>query len=77
MPARPKNLDLSQLARRIVEEATGEEPKPEPPPAKNPKAVTAGALGGKKGATKRAAVLTLEQRQAIAKKAAAARWKKA
>lgn len=75
MPSRPKNLDLSQLAKRIVDEAAGDEPQPEPPPEKNVKAVRAGSIGGKKGAERRSASLTLEQRQAIAKKAAAARWK--
>ncbi len=75
MPIRPKNLDLSQLAKRIVEEASGEAEKMPPPPEKSPSAVRAGALGGQKGAAKRAASLTLERRQAIAKKAAAKRWK--
>lgn len=73
---RPKALDLSQLAKRIVDEAAGDEPQPEPPAPKNEKAARAGGLGGKVGAAKRAASLTLEQRQAIAKKAAAVRWKR-
>ena len=45
-------------------------------PEKNPAAVALGKLGGKKGGPARAAKLTKEQRSAIAKKAAAARWKK-
>lgn len=39
MTARPKNLDLSQLAKRILDEAIGEEPKttaPPPPPRDPP-----------------------------------------
>ena len=43
---------------------------------KNPAAVALGKLGGKKGGPARAAKLTKEQRSAIAKKAAQARWKK-
>lgn len=73
---RPKKLDLSQLAKRIVEEATGETPKTEPPPAKNQAAVELGRLGGQKGGAARAAKLTPKRRSAIAKKAAATRWKK-
>jgi hypothetical protein len=75
MPTRSSKLDLSQLAKRIVDEATGDEPKTEPPPVKNDAAVALGKLGGKKGGAARAAALTPEQRSAIAKKAAATRWK--
>jgi hypothetical protein len=71
MPKRSsKPRDLNALAASIVAEATGE-------PAddgKNPAAVALGRLGGKKGGKARAAKLTPDQRQAIAKKAAAARW---
>lgn len=78
MPARPKNLDVSQLAKRILDEATGEEPKTEAPaPAKKNKAAVAlGKIGGKKGGAARAASLSPEQRSEIARKAAAGRWKK-
>ena len=47
-----------------------------PPVEKNPAAVALGKLGGAKGGAARAAKLTKEQRSEIAKKAAAARWKK-
>ena len=57
MPARPKNLDVSQLAKRILDEATGDEPKTEPP-AKNQAAVELGRLGGKRGGVARKAALT-------------------
>jgi hypothetical protein len=43
---------------------------------KNPAAVALGKLGGKKGGKARAEKLTPEQRSAIAKKAAEARWAK-
>ena len=78
-----KPRDISQLARAIVEEATGEsltepppltEPPKEPPRKKNPAAVALGKLGGKKGGNARAKKLSPEQRQAIAQKAARARW---
>ncbi|NPC56010.1 histone H1 [Caenimonas sp. S4] len=77
MPARPKNLDMSQLAKRILDEATGDEPKTEAPAEekKNAAAVKLGKLGGKKGGAARAASLTPEQRSEIARKAAAGRWK--
>jgi hypothetical protein len=79
MPARPKNLDMNQLAKRILDEATGNEPKTEAPPEAPPKnraAVALGKIGGKKGGAARAVSLTPEQRSEIAKKAAAERWKK-
>lgn len=66
--------DFNQRALEIVKEATGEEPKKEPP-EKNPHAVALGRLGGKKGGKARAAKLTAEERSEIARKAARARWK--
>ena len=73
---RPK--DPNQLAKLIVEIATGEkEDKPETPAKpKNPHAVELGRLGGKKGGKARAEKLTPEQRKEIAKKAANKRWNK-
>jgi len=47
-----------------------------PEDGKNPAAVALGRLGGKKGGIARAKKLTPEQRREIAKKAAAARWRK-
>lgn len=76
MPTRSSKLDLNQLAKRIVDEATGAEPKTEPPPVKNAAAVELGRLGGKKGGAARAAKLSPEERSGIAKKAAAGRWAK-
>jgi hypothetical protein len=78
MPKRSSKgrLDLNQLAKSIVDQATDEEPKQTEEPEKNPAAVALGRLGGKKGGVARAKKLTPEQRAEIAKKAAAARWKK-
>jgi hypothetical protein len=77
--------DISQMARAIVEAATGEslaeqstpkEPTKKPTHEKNPAAVALGKLGGKKGGFARAKKLSPEQRKAIAQKAAQARWGK-
>jgi hypothetical protein len=67
---------MNQLAKRIVDEATGEEPITPPPPQKNQAAVELGRLGGKKGGKARAEALTSERRSDIAKKAAQKRWGK-
>ena len=69
-------LDLNQLGKRILDEATGDAPKTPPPAPKNAAAVELGKLGGVKGGAARASKLAPEQRAAIAKKAAEARWKK-
>ena len=74
MPTRSSKLDANQLAKRILDEATGDEPKTEPPREKNAAAVALGKLGGKKGGAARAAKLSPKRRTAIAKKAAAKRW---
>lgn len=72
--------DVNQLAKAVVDEATGGSPKvaEDDTPTddgKNPAAVALGRLGGKKGGKARAAKLTKEQRSAIARKAARARWR--
>ena len=79
MPNRSSNRgkgrpDMNEIAYNIVQQATGQIPKPEPPPAKNPAAVTLGRLGGLKGGKARAEKLPPAMRKAIAKKAAEARW---
>lgn len=77
MPTRSsKPSDANQLAKAIVDQATGDAPKTEPPPVKNAAAVALGRLGGKKGGAARASKLSPKKRSAIAKKAAAARWQK-
>lgn len=68
--------DFNQIAFEVVQKATGQIPKEEPPdPNKNPAAVTLGRLGGLKGGKARAQKLSPELRKAIAKKAAQARWR--
>ena len=78
MPKRSSTgrLDLNQLAKRIVDEATGETPPGEPEPEKNKAAQELGRLGGLKGGIARAKKLTAEERSDIARAAASARWKK-
>ena len=76
MSKRPKNLDLNQLAKRIVDEVTGEiEPEKEIDEKKKA-AIESGRLGGLKGGKARAEKLTPEQREEIARTAARARWKR-
>ncbi len=82
MPDRSRNPDPNQLAKSIVDAATGAGPPPEPPaepaastaPEKNPAAVALGKLGGAKGGPARAKALSKKRRAEIAKKAARARW---
>jgi hypothetical protein len=68
-----KKPDFTQVAFRVVQQATrqappAEEAKPLPPKA------AAGRKGGLKGGKARAAKLTPEERSAAARKAARARW---
>jgi hypothetical protein len=65
--------DPNQLAKRIVDLATGQA-APEPVREKNPAAIARGHLGGIKGGHARAAKLTAEQRSESARRAAKARW---
>lgn len=71
-PKRPS--DPNQLAKLIVDIATGQVDDPDPDKGKDPAAVALGRKGGLKGGKARAKKLTAEQRSAIAKKAAKARW---
>jgi hypothetical protein len=68
-PKRPR--DPAQLAKLIVDIATGEVEEGEP----TPKEVRA-RKGGSKGGPARARALSPEQRSEIARAAATARWKK-
>ena len=52
------------------------EPLDKPDKGKNPAAVALGKLGGAKGGKARAEALSPAKRKAIAKKAAATRWRK-
>ncbi len=78
MPRRSSDHDFSTIARRVVEQAIGEQLDGSPLPGaeKNPKAVERGKAGGRKGGAARAISLSAERRKAIAKKAAAKRWSK-
>jgi hypothetical protein len=69
-PKRPR--DLNQWAKRMVDIATGEAKEAEPEADKDAAAVR----GGIKGGAARAAKLSSEERVAIARKAATARWKR-
>jgi hypothetical protein len=67
-----KRKDLNELAKNIVDLATGEITEPES--TKNPAAVSLGRLGGLKGGKARAAKLSPERRKEIAVNAAKKRW---
>ena len=73
MPER-SSKDLNQTAFNIVQQSTGQPPKPTV--EKNPAAVALGRLGGLKGGIARAESLSKDQRVQIAKKAALSRWKR-
>jgi hypothetical protein len=72
-PKRPR--DPNQLAKSIIDIATGQKPDRDPTPEEQGKDPAAVALG-KKGGAARAAGMTAEKRSEIAKKAAEGRWKK-
>jgi hypothetical protein len=71
-PKRPR--DPNQLAKSIIDIATGQKPDRDPTPEEEGKDPAAVALG-KKGGKARAAGMTAAKRLAIAKKAAKARWR--
>lgn len=77
---KPRPRDPNQLAKLIIDIATGQvDDKPEPRPedaGKDPAAVSLGRRGGLKGGRARAAKLNPEQRREIAQRAAAKRWEK-
>jgi hypothetical protein len=73
-PKRPR--DPNQLAKLIVDMATGAAPPDTTVDGKDPAAVALGRKGGLKGGKVRFANLSPERRYEIAKLAAAARWKK-
>jgi len=76
MPKRSsKSQDVNELAFRILAECIGQTKQPERD-AVSAAAAALGRRGGLKGGPARAAKLSAAKRKAIAKKAAAARWKK-
>jgi len=76
MSKRPKKMDLNQLAKRIVDEAIGDEPIAILPEEKNKSAQEKKRIDGLKGGKVRAQKLTAEQRREIARLAASTRWHK-
>ena len=76
MTTRNKKLDLNQLAKRILDEAVGDEPIEPTPAEKKQAALEKRQLDGLKGGKTRADNLTAEQRKEIAKLAASTRWHK-
>jgi len=72
--SRKRPRDVNELARQLVDEATGEAPKFDPDEGKDPAAVALGRKGGLKGGKARAEKMTPEARSEAAKKAARARW---
>jgi hypothetical protein len=72
-PKRPR--DPAQLAKFIVDVATGEVEDREPTPEEQGKDPAAVALG-RRGGLARASQLDPDQRRHVATKAAKARWKK-
>lgn len=64
--------DINQLAKFLVDQATGQVA----PPAEETARTKASRKGGIKGGVARSAALTPEQRAEIARTAAQARWKK-
>jgi hypothetical protein len=74
--SRKRPRDVNELARRLVDEATGEAPPFDRNEGKDPAAVELGRRGGLKGGRARAEKMTPEERSEAARKAAAARWSK-
>ena len=73
-PKRPR--DTNQLAKNIVDLATGVITEPVVPDTRNPNAVALGRLGGLVGGRARAKALSKTQRSKIAKLGAHTRWGK-
>lgn len=76
-PKRPR--DFNALAHQVVAELTGTAPpeaEPEPEDPVRAAAALLGRKGGLKGGKARAASLSVERRQEIARRAAKARWHK-
>lgn len=72
--SRKRPRDPNQLAKLVVDLATGEAEEPNPDVGKDPAAVALGRKGGLKGGKARAEKLTPAERSAAAKNAAKARW---
>jgi hypothetical protein len=76
MPKYPKRpRDPAQLAKLMIDIASGEVEDRQPTPEEQGKDPAAAALG-RKGGTARSKAMTAERRAEIASKAAKARWKR-
>lgn len=73
--SRKRPRDLNQLAKSIVDEATGVGSRTDLEQPKDPAAVELGRKGGLVGGRARAAKLSSERRSEIARLAAAERWR--
>jgi hypothetical protein len=73
-PKRPR--DTNQLAKLIVDLTTRQVQEADPDEGKNQQALERGRKGGARGGKARADALSARRRKEIAKKAAAARWKR-
>jgi hypothetical protein len=73
--SRKRPRDPNQLAKLVVDIATGEVDDTPDESGKDPAAVALGRKGGLKGGKARAERMTPEQRSEAAKRAAEARWK--
>lgn len=74
--AKERPRDPNELARRLVDEATGSAPRYDSLEGKDPDAVARGRIGGLKGGKARVARMTPQERSEAARKAARARWSK-
>jgi hypothetical protein len=74
--SRKRPRDPNQLAKLIVDLATGEAEDTPEDTGKDPAAVALGRKGGLKGGKARAANMTAQQRTEAARRAALARWSK-
>ncbi len=78
-PRKKRPRDPAQLAKFVVDVATGDIEDREPTPeeqGKDPSAVALGRKGGLKGGNARSEAIPSERRVEIAKKAAEKRWRK-
>jgi hypothetical protein len=78
-PRKKRPRDPNQLAKLVIDIASGQEKDREPTPeeqGKDPHAVALGRKGGERGGKARAAKLSDDERSKIARRAARARWNK-
>jgi hypothetical protein len=74
--SRKRPSDPNEMAKQLVDEATGQVEQFDPDASKDPAAVALGRKGGLKGGKARAEKMTAEERREAARRAAEARWAK-